>query len=85
MRRSERAEARRAQREREEEQGRVHRLIERERVYQRQKVRVVRRDAATGEPRATWVRTGQASPTGIDGGDTSWAVMSGRVAVFHRY
>ena len=35
VRRSERAEARRAQREREEEQGRVHRLIERERVYQR--------------------------------------------------
>ena len=46
---------------------------------------VSRRDAATGEPRATRVHSAQSSPTGIDGGDTSRAVLGGRVSVFHRY
>ena len=85
LRRGERVEARRARREQQAKEGRVHRLIEREWAWQHRLVRVSRRDAATGEPRATFARSAQPSPTGIDGGDTSWAVVAGHSAMFHRY
>ena len=85
VRRAERVEARRVQREQQVREQLVHRLIERERAWQHRRVRVSRRDPATGEPRATQARSAQPSPTGIDDGDTSWAVMGGRMEVFHRY